>query len=132
MGKPFKHEELSRKFIGASMAVLNELKPSLDEKLYERSLVLELRSMSLPFEQQKQHSVFYKGKEVGILIPHLIISQAIIVDTNVVTAFNESPIAQMIGYLNITGLDVGLLINFKYRKLEWKRVLRPDNNPPSV
>jgi GxxExxY protein len=46
------------------------------------------------------------------------------VDAKVVTAFNESHIAQMIGYLAITGMELGLIINFKNAKLEWKRVVR--------
>jgi GxxExxY protein len=61
---------------------------------------------------------------VGLLIPDLIVGGQIIVDTKVVTVFNESHVAQMIGYLAITGLDLGLLINFKNAKLEWKRVIR--------
>ena len=46
-----------------------------------------------------------------------------IVDAKVVTAFNETHMAQMLGYLNITGLDLALLINFKYAKLQWKRMI---------
>jgi len=49
----------------------------------------------------------------------------VIVDPKVVALFNETHVAQMIGYQNITGLDLALLINFKNARLEWKRVLRP-------
>ena len=48
----------------------------------------------------------------------------VIADPKVVTVFNESHVAQMLGYLNITGLDVALLLNFKEAKLTWKRVVR--------
>ncbi len=47
----------------------------------------------------------------------------VIADPNVVTDFSETHIAQMLGYLNITGLEVALLLNFKNAKLEWKRVV---------
>ena len=118
------HSELSEKIIGAAMRVLNELKPGLDEKIYENALVLELGEMGLPVEQQRRFDVHYKGKPVGLLVPDLIVDGKVIVDTKVVSTFNESHVAQMIGYLAITGLDLGLLINFKNAKLEWKRVVR--------
>ena len=47
-----------------------------------------------------------------------------IADPKVVTAFHEAQVAQMIGYLSITGLRLALLLNFKNAKLEWKRVVR--------
>jgi GxxExxY protein len=118
------HSELSEKIIGAAMRVLNELKPGLDEKIYENALVVELQELGITIEQQRQFDVRYKDQKVGLLIPDLIFGGQIIVDTKVVTVFNESHVAQMIGYLAITGLDLGLLINFKNAKLEWKRVIR--------
>jgi GxxExxY protein len=68
--------------------------------------------------------VEYRGQAIGTLIPDLIVDGKIIVDTKVVTAFNDNHIAQMMGYLAITKMHVGLLINFKYAKLEWKRIAR--------
>ncbi len=65
----------------------------------------------------------YDGKEIGVLVPDLIIDEAVIADPKVVTEFNETHIAQMLGYLNITGLHVALLLNFKYSDLRWKRVV---------
>ena len=124
MVKNMLHSELSEKIIGAAMWVLNELKPGLDEKIYENALVVELQELGIPIEQQRQFDVRYKDQQVGLLIPDLIVGGQIIVDTKVVTVFNESHVAQMIGYLAITGLDLGLLINFKNAKLEWKRVIR--------
>jgi len=106
------------------MTVLNELKPGLDEKLYENALVIELRERGHEIEQQRRFDVAYKSHAIGTLIPDLIVDGAIIVDTKVVTAFNEAHVAQMIGYLATTGLQLALLINFKYKKLQWKRVVR--------
>lgn len=120
----YPHKELSHDIIGAAMKVLNALKPGLDEKLYENALVIELRKRGHKVDQQKQFPVFYEGKEVGKLIPDLIVDDAVITDPKVVTAFSESHIAQMIGYLAITGLQLALLLNFKEAKLGWKRVVR--------
>lgn len=122
MGKLL-HEELSRDIVGSAMTVLNELKPGLDEKLYEQALVIELDEYDLKVDQQKRFDVKYKGHLVGTLIPDLIVNDLVIVDTKVVTAFNDSHIAQMTGYLSHTGLRLGLLLNFKHAKLQWKRVV---------
>ena len=53
----------------------------------------------------------------------------VIVDPKVATAFNDSHVAQMLGYLNITDLEVALLLNFKNAKLDWKRVVKENKSP---
>jgi GxxExxY protein len=116
----------TQEIIGSAMRVLNTLKPGLDEKLYENALVVALKKRAMDCDQQKSHEVHYEGQLIGNLIPDLIVNDQIIVDTKVVSAFNESHIAQMLGYLNITGLETGLLLNFKYAKLGIKRVTRKD------
>jgi GxxExxY protein len=118
------HEEISGKIIGAAMEVLNELNPGLDEKLYERALTIELERRGHVVSVQRSFPVSYRGELIGNLVPDLIVENAVIVDPKVVACFTETHIAQMIGYLNITGLDLALLINFKNARLEWKRVLR--------
>ena len=120
-------EQLSGEIIGVAMKVLNELGPGLDEKIYERALVIELRKQGHHIEQQKSFSVHYTGELVGILVPDVIIDDLVIADPKVVEAFNDSHVRQMIGYLAITKLKLALLLNFKYNKLQWKRVVRETN-----
>jgi GxxExxY protein len=86
--------ELSGKIIGAAMTVLNELKPGLDEKLYENALVIELQARGHSVEQQRQFPVRYRGQLIGTLIPDLIVDGLVITDPKVVTAFNENHKAQ--------------------------------------
>jgi GxxExxY protein len=116
------YKELTQVVIGAAMKVLYKLRPGLDEKLYERALVIELMKHSLQCEQQRSFNVHYDDVFIGTLIPDLVVAGKIVVDPKVVTAFNDSHVAQMLGYLNITGLKTGLLLNFKYNKLGIKRV----------
>jgi len=126
------HEELSGKIIGAAMMVLNQLKPGLDEKLYERAMIIELKHGGHSVSAQSSFPVSYRGELIGNLIPDLIVDDAVIVDPKMVSCFTDTHVAQMIGYLNITHLDLALLINFKNARLEWKRVLRsnqPDEAP---
>jgi GxxExxY protein len=119
------HEELSREIIGAAMEVLNELRPRLDEKLYERAMLIELKYRNHIVSVQSSYPVYYRTELIGSLVPDLIVDNTVIVDPKVVSCFTDTHVAQMIGYLNITSLNLALLINFKNARLEWKRVLRP-------
>jgi len=106
------------------MAVLNELGPGLDEKLYERAMVIELRKRGHSVEQQKSFPVQYSGELIGTLAPDTIVDGQVIADPKVVDAFSDTHLRQMIGYLAITKLKLALLLNFKFAKLQWKRVVR--------
>jgi GxxExxY protein len=117
-------EEITADVIGAAIAVLNELKPGLDEKLYENALVIELEARGRAVEQQRSFSVHYRGRFIGKLIPDLIVDQRVVVDPKVVVSFNETHLAQMLGYLTITGLHTAILLNFKHAHLGWKRIVR--------
>ena len=116
-----KHEELTKDIIGAAMTVLNELRPGLDEKLYENALVIELVARGHQVEQQRDYPVHYKGHFIGKLVPDLIVDGKVIADPKVASGFNDTHIAQMLGYLNITGIEVALVLNFKESRLAWKR-----------
>ncbi|MEO8439650.1 MAG: GxxExxY protein [Spartobacteria bacterium] len=133
MGKLI-YEELSRSIIGAAMEVLTELKPGLDEKLYERAIAIELRRGGHDVALQNSYPVFYRGELIGNLIPDMIVDDRVIVDGKVVSTFTDAHLAQMIGYLNITGLKLGLLLNFKNATLAWKRIAGPetDADPPDL
>lgn len=106
------------------MEVLNELKPGLDEKLYENALAIELRHRGHRVDQQLRFQVSYRGEVVGTLVPDLIVDEKVIVDTKVVESFVDAHLAQMVGYLAKTGLDLAILVNFKQATLQWKRVVR--------
>ena len=77
------HEELSGEIIGAAMAVLNELKPGLDEKLYERAMIIELKHRGHIVSVQNSFPVSYRGELIGNLVPDLIVDNAVIVDSQV-------------------------------------------------
>jgi GxxExxY protein len=125
MKAPLESDELTRQIIGAAMEVSDVLRPGMDERIYERAFEIELTLRGLAVTRQQSFPVIYKGEPIGTFVPDLIINDAIIVDLKVASAFNENHLAQMLGYLAITNLKVGLLFNFKHAKLEWKRVLAP-------
>ena len=123
-GNGLVHEHLSGSIIGAAMSVLNELKPGLDEKLYENALVIELQERGHKVEQQRRFPVHYDGQLIGTLIPDLIVDGLVIADPKVVSEFTDTHIAQMLGYLAISELELALLLSFKHAKLDWRRVAR--------
>ena len=122
------HKELSEAIIGAAMKVLNALKPGLDEKLYENALLIELTRRGHRVDQQKSFPVHYEGQLIGTLVPDLIVDDLVIVDPKVVTNFTDTHVAQMTGYLAITQLQLALLLNFKFARLGWKRIVRSQSS----
>ena len=118
------YPELSHSIVGAAIKVLNTLKPGLAEKAYENALLIELKKQGHTIEQQQRFDVFYEGILVDTLIPDLLVDGLVLVDPKVVTEFNDTHVAQMMGYLAITGFRLAILLNFKYADLRQKRVVR--------
>ena len=127
MRHPLVHEPLSRSILAAAMRVHSTLKPGLDEKLYENALIIELAKRGHLTDQQKSFSVYYEGHFIGKMMPDLLVDDLVIVDPKVVDEFNRDHIAQMLGYLAITGLQLAVLINFKHSSLRWKRIVSSGN-----
>ena len=108
--------------IGCAMEVLNELGAGLHEKPYENALVVELGLKGISCEQQRRFPVDYKGVRVGEYVPDLI-TESVVVDAKVIDRITNAERGQMMNYLRISGLKVGLIINFQRPKLEWERVI---------
>ena len=121
--KDYPHSELTERIIGAAMAVHRELGPGLDEKIYENSLCIEFSENSMNFTQQQNFPVHYRSRYVGRLITDLIVESKVIVETKVADQIIDVHIAQVLSYLSITGLEVGIILNFKPSSLTVKRVV---------
>ncbi len=118
----FLYSEETHAIIACSFEVLNEIGNGLHEKIYENALVVEFGLRGIPVSQQPAYDVNYKSVVVGKFIPDLINYEKIVVDTKTIDKITEHERGKMLNYLSITGLKVGLIINFKYAKLEWLRV----------
>lgn len=119
----FLYREETHRIIGCAFEVLNTLGHGLLEKPYENALAVEFKQQQIPYTQQPRFPVIYKSVNVGEYIPDLIVFDKIIVDTKVIEKIGNNEKAQIINYLKITGLRVGLLLNFKHAKLEWERII---------
>ena len=119
----FKEGELTHSIIGAAFEVVNEIGHGLHEKPYENALVVELGLRGFEVRQQVVYDVDFKGTTVGTFIPDLIVDGAVIVDTKVIDKITDHERGQMLNFLRIAGLEVGLIINFKNSKMQWDRVV---------
>jgi GxxExxY protein len=129
-GKPLTtpYDTLTYKIIGCAMAVHRELGPGLGENSYQRSLANYLSDAGLSFVQEKLFSVFDDPDQqrlVGYYIPDFVVEDAVIVEIKALRGLDNSHLAQIIGYLAISGCPIGLLINFGERSLRYRRVFPP-------
>ena len=117
-------KEETHRIIGCAFEVLNELGHGLYEKIYENALVVEFGLQDIACEQQHRFDVLYKKHPVGFYVPDLIVFGQVIVDTKTIEKITDEELGKMINYLKITGLRVGLILNFKHPRLEFERVVR--------
>jgi GxxExxY protein len=109
--------------IGCALEVLNEIGHGLHEKCYENSLVVDFKKLGIAFDQQRRFEVLYKLQHVGEFIPDLIAYGKVVVDAKVIERITDHERGQMLNYLRITKLPVGLILNFKHPRLQWERVV---------
>jgi len=114
--------------VGCAMAVLNELGHGLREKTYERALCIELRHQGLGLQQQHIYPVYYRGEHIDDYIPDLEVDDRLIVEAKTVEKIIDEHIGQVLNYLKITGIEAGVILNFKHAKLEWKKIVLQEGN----
>jgi GxxExxY protein len=124
--KPEKYD-LVYQVVGYAMEVINELGHGLREKTYEKALIVEFQRNEAHFSQQKIYKVLYKNVHVDDYIPDLLVNDELIVEVKVAENICDEHIGQVINYLKISGCSLGLILNFKHPKLQWKRVILTEN-----
>ena len=120
------HEELSNAIIKTFYEVYNELGYGFLEKVYQKSLFLELKNKGFKVEAQKKISVYYKGIEVGEYYADLIVEDLVILELKAAEYIVKDFENQILNYLRSTNCEVGLLLNFG-KKPEFKRKIFENN-----
>lgn len=123
MNADFSYKDETDAIFGSAFTVLNEIGHGFHEKPYENGLVVEFKHRGITFLQQPRYPIIYRGVQVSEFIPDLIAYGRIIVDTKVIERITDQEIGQMLNYLKATGLQVGLILNFKNPRLEFRRVV---------
>jgi GxxExxY protein len=108
---------------GAVFEVNSILGPGFLEKVYENALFVELKERGLVARSQVPITVSYKGEVVGEYAADLLVEDAVIVELKTVENLDKTHEAQLLNYLKATGLHVGLLVNFKHKKADIKRMV---------
>jgi GxxExxY protein len=116
-------KEETQRIIGHAFHVINEIGHGLNEKVYENSLAVAFKQDGIAFDQQRNFSVLFRGEHVGLFVPDLIAFGTVIVDAKVIDRITDHERGQMLNYLRITKLRVGLILNFKHARLEWERIV---------
>jgi GxxExxY protein len=104
--------QLSEKIIGLAIEVHRHLGPGLSEAAYERALCMELDQAGLSYRKQIGVPVIYKGEVIAEHRPDLVVADLIVVEVKAVERLAPVHTSQMITYLQITGLELGLILNF--------------------
>lgn len=110
--------ELTYQVIGAAMEVHRVLGAGFLESVYEDALCWELSDRDIPYEKQKEINVNYKGIPVGVSRLDILVDKRLILELKAVDDLHPIHTAQLISYLKITGLHLGLLINFNVTVLK--------------
>jgi GxxExxY protein len=102
-------------------SVHNALGPGLLEHAYKEAMCVELKHTGIPFEREQVFSLEYRGENVGTYFADIVVDNKIILELKSVDVFHETMEAQLINYLKIAKIPVGYLINFRNKKVYWRR-----------
>lgn len=108
---------------GAVFEVNRVLGPGFLEKVYENAVLIELRSRGLKAETQVPIKVLYKEDVVGEYVADILVEERVIVELKTVERLEKIHEAQLLNYLKATGLNIGMLVNFRHSKAEIKRLV---------
>jgi GxxExxY protein len=114
--------------VGAAMEVHRILGCGFLEPVYQEALEIELTARGIPYTSQQVLPISYKGQRLKkTYVADFVIFGNIIVEIKALDCLSSREEAQVINYLKSTGIEVGLLINFGSRKLEWSRKILTHN-----
>ena len=117
----YKHSELTGKIIGCAMKVHRVIGPGFPEIIYMRCLLIELKNSGLSCEAEIERDIYYEGIKVGSRRLDLLVNNTVIVELKAVTEIESIFYNQIINYLKIFKIEVGLLINFGNISLQYRR-----------
>ena len=117
-----KYEELTRSIIGCAMKVHSTLGNGFQEIIYQRCLAIELARNNIGFAREVEMLIYYEGHEVGTRRADFLIEDRILAELKAVINLADAHLAQALNYLEAYNLEIGLLINFGARSLEFKRL----------
>ena len=120
----YTHSDVTGKIIKCAMEVHGTLGCGFQEVIYQRAMEIEMPAHRLEFSREHEMLIYYKGVEVGKRRVDFFVEERVMVEIKAVTELEDVHLAQSKNYLEAYGLEVGLLLNFGARSLQFKRVMR--------
>ena len=117
-------EELAYRVIGAAIEVHDHLGPGLLESMYEQAMTVELGLRAIAFRRQHELDVAYKGVALGSARIDLLVEDKLVLELKAVDAIAMIHVAQTNAYLAMTGLELGLILNFNVPALKERGIRR--------
>jgi len=116
------YEEITKKIIGCAMKVHSTLGNGFQEVIYQRALAIEMEYQGLQFEREKEMEIFYRDRNIGTRRVDFFIEGKIMVELKAIIDLEDVHLAQAMNYLEAYNMEIGLLINFGSKSLQFKRV----------
>ena len=120
-------QELTETILGCCFDVMNELGVGFLESVYKNAIFIALREKGLRVDVEKRFEVIFRGRKIGLYIADLIVEGNVIIELKCCESLLGEHQAQLINYLKVSNIPVGLLVNFGKRKVEYKRLHHPDH-----
>jgi len=129
MNTELKYRDITEKIIGAAFEVHTFLGNGFQEVIYQRALAYEMRQAGLEFEREIEQEIFYKElkEPIGNRRADFVVEGKALVELKALVKMEDVHIAQVLNYLKAYKLEVGLLINFGSKSMEFKRLILSQN-----
>jgi len=122
INEEYKYSELTSKIIGCAMQVHSGLGNGFQEVIYQRALAIEMQDTGLAFLREMEMPVYYKGQQIGTRRVDFLVENTVAVELKAIIQLEDVHLAQAINYLEAYDLEIGLLINFGSKSLQFKRL----------
>ena len=124
----YKHSELTGKIIGCALEIHKILGNGFQEVIYQRALAKEMILQKLAFAREFEMPIYYKKEQIGTRRVDFLVESVVSVELKAVTKLEDVHLAQAINYLEAYNLEIGLLVNFGAKSLEFKRLINSKFN----
>jgi GxxExxY protein len=128
----YKYGDITEKVIGAAFRVHGTLGNGFQEVIYQRALELELKAMTINYAREFEMPIYYMDQQIGTRRVDFLIEEKISVELKAITKLEDVHIAQAINYLEAYNLEVGLLINFGSKQVEFHRLTNKKYTPTII
>ena len=127
INEQYPESALTAKIIGCAMEVHKVLGNGFQELIYQRALTIEMNRQKLSYSREHEMEIYYKEENIGTRRVDFFVERKIMVEIKAIIQLEDVHLAQAINYLEAYKMQVGLLINFGNRSLQFKRVMKPKN-----